>query len=114
MYQGTDWSQQLTFYADEDMTIPLVFEHPVMDIRPKPGGVLLATFDDTGTKEGLSHVKPGGVLLLSMSYAQTALIKAATYPIDIFADVDGKRQAITKMGSIQLVVSPRNTQDTGP
>jgi hypothetical protein len=112
MYQGEDFSQELSYFSDVDMTIPLVFTYPVMDVRDQ-AGTLLARFDISGTQLGLATITAPGVLLLTMPYTQTALIPAATYKLDIFADVAGKRDAITKQGVAALKVSPRNTIDTG-
>lgn len=113
MYQGEDFSQQLSYFSDVGETIPLVFTNPVMDVRDTSGG-LLVRFDTTGTADGLATITGPGVLLLTMPYAKTALVAAATYPLDIFADTGGKRIAITKRGVIALKVSLRNTVDTGP
>lgn len=112
MYQGEDWSQQLSFFTDQAMTTPQDFANPVMDLRNQQG-VRVATFDDIG-KEGLAVVSDLGELTLTMSYINTALVPAATYQIDIFADLDGERKAIVKRGTIQLVVTARITQDDIP
>jgi len=113
MYQGEDFSQQLTFFSDVDMSVPLVFTHPVMDIRGADGS-LLATFDDTGTQLGLMTITAPGVLQLSMAYTDTASIQAATFPVDIFADVGDSREAISKRGVLAIKVAKRITVDTGP
>jgi hypothetical protein len=112
MYQGEDWSQQLSFFEDVGQTTPVVFTDPVMDIRTSRAR--LATFDTSGSSEGLAAIVNPGVLLLSMDWEHTKLIKAGIYPLDIFAEVAGQRRAITKVGTIQLVVAARVTQDEHP
>lgn len=113
MYQGEDFSQQLSYFSDLAETIPLVFTNPVMDVRDSTN-VLLATFDISGTQLGLMTITAPGVLVLSMPNAATAGIPNATYKIDIFADTGGKRKAITKKGVLTLNVSSRVTVDAGP
>jgi hypothetical protein len=113
MYQGEDFSQQLSYFSDEEQTEPLVFTNPVMDVRDTDG-LLLARFDTTGEEAGLCTITAPGVLMLSMPYAQTATMTVGTYPLDIFADVDTRRDAITKHGVISLRVDARITVDDGP
>lgn len=112
MYQGEDFEQSLLFFSDVAQTTALVFTNPVMDIRAPRAR--LATFDTGGTQEGLATIPAAGSLLLTMSWQQTRLIPPGTYPLDIFADVAGKRRAITKVGELQLVVAARNTVDDAP
>lgn len=112
LYQGEDFSQELAFYEDESMTTPLAFTDPVMDIRAARSR--LATFDTSGNAEGLFTIPSPGILLMTMGWQHTTQIKAGTYPLDIFAEVDGKRRAISKQGILQLVVTPRITVDQHP
>lgn len=112
MYQGEDWSQTLYFYKDTDQTIPLVFDTPVMDVRAKgKGGGLLATFDMSGEQLGLASIQSDGVLVLTMPYATTATMVPGSYPLDIFANVNGQRKAITKQGALELTITARITVD---
>jgi hypothetical protein len=121
MYQGEDFSQELSYFSDpvavppDEQTYdePLVFTHPVMDVRDGYHN-LLASFDDTGTQAGLMVITEPGVLVMSMPAASVAALPNGTYELDIFADVGGGREAITKRGVIELVVDRRNTVDDGP
>lgn len=113
LYQGEDFSQPLSYFTDVAETIPLVFTNPVMDIRASDG-TLLAVFDTTGLQKGLMTITGPGAMTLTMPYAATAALPAATYAVDIFADVGGSRQAITKRGLLSVKVSPRITRDDGP
>lgn len=112
MYQGEDWSQQLSYFEDVAQTTPLVLSLPVMDLRKNHAR--LATFDTTGASEGLITISSPGVLELTMAWPQTAIIPAGLYPLDIFAEVNGQRVAITKIGELQLEVSARSTEDANP
>lgn len=112
MYQGEDFAQRLLFYTDQARTVPLVFSDPVMDVRA--GRTRYATFDITGQAEGTFSIPDPGVLDLAMGWAHTEKVKAATFDLDIFANVNGRRVAITKVGTLQLVVSKRITQDERP
>lgn len=113
MYQGEDFVQQLSYFTDEDQTDPIVFIHPVMDVRDQLG-TLLATFDDTDDEIGLATITAPGVLVLSMDHEHTANMPKGSYPLDIFANVAGSREAITKRGLVKLVVTARITVDDGP
>lgn len=113
VYQGEDFSQQLTLWSDPARSVPLIFTNPVMDLR-SPEGALLATFDTTGTHPGSAAVPADGVLQLAMAYADTASLPPGTYPVDVFADVGSSRKAIIKRGQVAIKVLPRITQDTGP
>ena len=113
MYQGEDFSQELSYFTDEDQLTPLVFTNPVMDVR-NSDGLLLASFDDDASDQGTATVTGPGVLVLAMPHTATALLAAGTYALDIFADVGEARLAITKRGVLKLVVSARITQDDGP
>lgn len=110
MYQGEDFSQQLSYFTDLDQTTPLVFTSPVMDVRDGDGN-LLASFDDDGELFGTATITGPGVLVLAMGHVGTAQIAAGSYPLDIFAEVGGHRLAITKRGVLKLVVSARITVD---
>jgi hypothetical protein len=116
MYQGEDFSQRLSYFTDETLGAPLVFTNPVLEVRAK--STLYARFDTTGTAAGLITPDGDGVIVLSMPYTATAVIKAGDYPLDVFADVmrDGllKREAISKIGVMQLQVAARSTVDEGP
>lgn len=114
MYQGEDWSQQLSFFADLALTIPIVFENPVMDVRSSKDGSRLATFDETGTREGTAVVSAPGVLHLRMPFKATAGLPASNYPLDIFVDVNGQRKPILKRGTLALRVTARVTVDENP
>ena len=114
MYQGEDFSQQLSYFSDEDQTVPLEITQAIMDVR-NSDGLLLARFE-VGNTPGLGlgtvTITSPGVLVLSMAYPWTAQIPAGSYAIDIFADIaGGGRQAITKRGVLKLVVTPRITVD---
>jgi len=115
LYQGQDWSQQLSYFQDANQTEPLVFSNPVMDVRDADGG-LLATFDTTGDQAGLITSPSDGVIVLTMGHATTPSLPAGTYGVDIFADVAGTgpgtgRQPITERGVIALQVIARITVD---
>lgn len=109
MYQGEDWSQEFTFYADTAQTQPLVFTNPVMQIRR--GDEVYATFGQ-GTGEGSVDQPADGQAIFTLTHEYTAKVPPGTFPIDIFADVNGKRTAIMKLGVAQINVAKRNTQDT--
>lgn len=114
MYQGEDWSQQLSFFADEAMTQPLDFGNPVMDVRLAKDGSRLATFDETGLREGTAVITGPGVLELRMPFTATEDLPAGSYAIDVFADVNGQRKAIVKRGVLSLKVGARVTVDDNP
>jgi len=114
MYQGEDWSQQLSFFLDKQQTQPCVFDNPVMDIRDPNTGAKLATFDSTGAELGSATVPSDGVLNLSMPYTSTDDIPAGQYALDIFADIAGQRKAIVKRGLLTLSVTARVTEDDNP
>lgn len=110
LYQGEDWSQQLSFFTDLAQTVPQLFTQPYMDLVNSRGRI--ATFSADGDREGLATITGPGVLVLSMPWAQTSLLPPGTYPLDIFANVAGKRKAITKIGTIELVVTASVTTDS--
>lgn len=109
MYQGEDWSQSLQFFTDLEQTTPLVFADPVMEIRGPRG--LQARFDSNPDSAGSVEIPAPGTLILALPWQYSRNVAAGTYPLDIFADVGGKRVAITKQGVMQLVVTARITQD---
>jgi hypothetical protein len=110
MYQGEDFTQQLSYFTDVDELVPVVFTAPVMDIRASDG-TLLARFDTSGTSAGLIAIIAPGVLSFTMPHTATALITGGAYALDVFADVGGGREAITKRGLLKLVVTRRITVD---
>lgn len=114
MYQGEDWAQQLAFFADEAQTTPIVFANPVMDVRSSKDDSLLASFDETGTREGTATVSAPGVLDLAMPFTATAELPASSYALDIFVDVNGQRKPILKRGALTLKVTARVTIDDNP
>lgn len=113
MYQGEDLDQDVTVWQDAQQTNPLIFTHPVMDLRSSDGS-LLARFDSSGTSTGTATVVSDGVLGLTMAYRDTAAIPGGTYAVDVFADVGSSRKAIVRRGSLTVKVLARITQDTGP
>lgn len=110
IYQGEDWAKVLLYYSDTAQTTPLVFENPYMEIRK--GRRVYATFDVPGSAaDGAASIPAPGQLRLDLPHAASALIPKGIYDVDIFADVEGERKAITKLGYLQIAVDARNTQD---
>lgn len=109
LYQGEDWRRVLLYYTDQAQTTPLVFTNPFMQIRK--GSRIYATFDLTADTDGTATITAPGTLQLDLPHAASANIPKGTYDVDVFADVEGQRKAITKKGYLQVVVTARVSQD---
>lgn len=109
LYQGEDWQRSLRYYSDTAKAVPLVFTAPFMQIRR--GSRIYVTLGDTDTSDGDLLIPEDGLLVMSIPHAVTPTIPKGTYDIDIFADVNGVRLAITKVGYVQIQVTARSTVD---
>jgi hypothetical protein len=109
IYQGVDWSRQLGFFYDEALTLPYPIANPIVDLRDNTGA-LLASFQPGASGAWITQDSPG-YISLHLDHATSANIPAGTYPIDVFADVDGVRMVLAQRGAYSIKIKPRITQD---
>lgn len=122
MYQGQDWTQELSFYhpivdsnpPEPDYTNPVIFTNPFLQVRTQDQlDTLIAQFDivGLGLLGGLIVITAPGIIQLSMAHANTTLIPENYYDIDLFADTSAGRQPIMQRGVSALVVTQRISED---